>query len=128
MTKPIDSEAFFDAVLVCPISPPFHLRSSLAHPFQANSKQNRRSYYALTNKPTISDSQLTDLVQRSVKHAPNPFMMQETRAVIITGEHYHKLWEMVRETYKLTLGNDRESDTLKLYFGATVTEGMQLRN
>lgn len=55
-------------------------------------------------------------------------MMQETRAVIITGEHYHKLWEMVRETYKLTLGNDRESDTLKLYFGATVTEGMQLRN
>lgn len=43
-----------------------------------------------------------------MKHAPNPFNMQQSRAILVTGEHHHKLWEMVKETYKKTHGGDSE--------------------
>lgn len=36
-------------------------------------------------------------------------MMQETRAIVVTGEYHQRLWDMVRETYKKTMGGDRES-------------------
>jgi predicted oxidoreductase (fatty acid repression mutant protein) len=35
--------------------------------------------------------------------------MQESRAIVVTGEHHQKLWDVVTETYKKTLGGDGES-------------------
>lgn len=40
--------------------------------------------------------------------------MQESRAIVVTGEHHQKLWDVVTETYKKTLGGDGESLTASL--------------
>ncbi|CAD6576645.1 MAG: hypothetical protein TREMPRED_001738 [Tremellales sp. Tagirdzhanova-0007] len=86
MPKPTDSQALFDAV------------------------ENRRSHYQLSNKSTLSDDQLVALVQRAVKHCPNAFNIQESRAVIVTGEQHRKLWEKVLETWKPTYNGDVDQE------------------
>lgn len=70
--------------------------------------QNRRSYYSLSPESTLPDDQLTALIRRAVKHAPSSFMMQESRVIVVSGEKHREVWEMVKETYKATLGGDGE--------------------
>ncbi|KAK8845438.1 hypothetical protein IAR55_006151 [Kwoniella newhampshirensis] len=71
---------------------------------------NRRTYYGLTNKSTLTNDQLKTLVQTAVKHAPTSFNGQQSRAVLVTGSHHIKLWETVLENYLKTLGGDKAQE------------------
>lgn len=62
-------------------------------------EQNRRTYYGLTKEAILSDEQLEALVKRSVKHSPNSFNMQQSRAVLLTGAAHEKLWDVVTEAW-----------------------------
>lgn len=61
--------------------------------------QNRRTYYGISNKSPISDKQIEAIVARAIKHAPNSFNMQQSRAIIVTGENNQKLWATVKEEF-----------------------------
>ncbi|KAJ7614329.1 nitroreductase family protein [Roridomyces roridus] len=58
----------------------------------------RRSNYALTNKSSVSDEKLQDIIKHAVKHCPSPFNSQASRVVLVTGATHIKLWETVTAT------------------------------
>ncbi|EIW73289.1 hypothetical protein M231_03608 [Tremella mesenterica] len=84
--NPSGSAAFFDAV------------------------ENRRSYYGIKAESPLTDEQLVALVGRAVKHAPNSFNMQQSRAVVLTGKAHAELWEKVLETNLKGLGGDKDQE------------------
>jgi len=71
--------------------------------------QSRRTIYQLTNKSPLSDEQLKTLVEEAVKHAPTSFNMQQSRAVLVTGDMHHKVWDSVIENYTKSFKDDGES-------------------
>ncbi|KGB77260.1 nitroreductase [Cryptococcus deuterogattii 99/473] len=67
----------------------------------------RRSYYNLTNKSTLSNAQLQEIVEKSVKYAPTSFNGQQSRAVLVTGSKHNELWDKITETHLRTLKGDK---------------------
>ena len=65
--------------------------------------ETRRSVYTLTNKSTISDDRVKEIVSFAVKHAPSPFNVQSARAVILLKKDHEKLWDMADAMLKRTL-------------------------
>jgi predicted oxidoreductase (fatty acid repression mutant protein) len=63
-------------------------------------KQNRRTYYALSNKSTLSNEQITELVGKAVKFGPTSFNMQQNRAIVVTGEKHRQIWDIIIESQK----------------------------
>jgi hypothetical protein len=70
--------------------------------------QSRRTIYQLTDKSPLSDDQLKTLVEEAVKHAPTSFNMQQSRAVLVTGDMHHKVWDSVIENYTKSFKDDGE--------------------
>lgn len=62
--------------------------------------QNRRTYYALSDKSPISDKEIQDIVEFAVLHVPSSFNSQTTRAVVLLGDQHRRLWEITKETLK----------------------------
>lgn len=54
----------------------------------------RCSVYTLTNKSTISDERIKEIVESAVKHAPSSFNVQSARAVILLKKEHEKLWDV----------------------------------
>ncbi|KAJ9602599.1 hypothetical protein H2200_012792 [Cladophialophora chaetospira] len=54
----------------------------------------RRSVYTLTNKSTISDARIHEIINTAVKNAPSAFNVQSARAVVLLKEHHEKLWDL----------------------------------
>ena len=54
----------------------------------------RCSVYTLTNKSSISDERIKEIVESAVKHAPSSFNVQSARAVILLKEEHQKLWDI----------------------------------
>lgn len=57
--------------------------------------KNRRSIYAISNETTITDEELEDLIKESVKYAPTAFHAQNSRVILLLGEHHVELWESI---------------------------------
>jgi uncharacterized protein len=72
------------------------------------SRQNRRSFYSLKKSSAVPDAKIQEIVERAVKHAPNAFNAQQSRAVIVTGAQHDQLWEFIEASYnKLFEGNSK---------------------
>lgn len=56
----------------------------------------RRSIYSLGDKLSQTPEQLTQLIQDAIKHCPSAFNAQSSRAVILFGEHHHKVWDITK--------------------------------
>lgn len=67
------------------------LKEALAH---------RRSYYAISNESPISEGELKELIEFTIKTTPSAFNSQSTRIVLLLGNQHKKLWEIVKETLK----------------------------
>lgn len=67
------------------------LKETLAH---------RRSYYALSNKSTVSDGEIENIIKFAVKNIPSAFNSQSTRIVLLLGEQHLKLWNIVKDTLR----------------------------
>jgi predicted oxidoreductase (fatty acid repression mutant protein) len=82
----------------------FELIEVSTHPYLSlwvdTDKQNRRTYYALSNKSTLSNEQITELVGKAVKFGPTSFNMQQNRAIIVTGEKHRQIWDIIIESQK----------------------------
>ena len=67
------------------------LKEALAH---------RRSYYAISNESPISEGELKELIEFTIKTTPSAFNSQSTRIVLLLGNQHKKLWEIVKDTLK----------------------------
>ena len=56
--------------------------------------ENRRSIYALGKESPISNKEIQNIVEHSVKHVPSPFNSQSARVVVLLGENHDKLWDI----------------------------------
>ncbi|MFT3994007.1 MAG: nitroreductase family protein [Dysgonomonas sp.] len=62
--------------------------------------KNRRTYYSLSNKSSISDKEIKDIIDFAVLHVPSAFNSQTTRVVLLLGENHKKLWNITLETLR----------------------------
>lgn len=60
----------------------------------------RRSNYSLTNKSTLSDREIEELVDLALQHVPSAFNSQSTRIVLLLNEHHQKFWNIVKQELK----------------------------
>lgn len=70
--------------------------------------QARRSYYNLTDKSTLSDKQLQELVENAIKFAPSAFNSQTSRAVLVLGAKHKELWTAIWNSHKVNLQTPEE--------------------
>lgn len=78
-----------------------------------NSLKKRRSRYDLTNVSTLSDDALKTLVRTCVKHIPTAFNSQSGRVVLALHKHHDTVWDIVKETLRKEVPEDKFEKTAK---------------
>lgn len=58
----------------------------------------RRSYYSLTNKSPINETEIRKIVDEAITFVPSAFNSQSTRVLLLFGAEHRKLWEIVKYT------------------------------
>ena len=53
----------------------------------------RRTYYDLTNKTTVPDTALEQMLQKTLRYTPSAFNMQSARMVLLLDQKHTALWE-----------------------------------
>lgn len=74
----------------------------------------RRTIYALTDKSTLSDGDLTSLIEDAIKVAPTAFNSQSSRVVLLLGDSHKKLWNIVLEVLKVVVKENFEQTEAKV--------------
>lgn len=59
----------------------------------------RRSYYALGDKPEVSDDKILSTIEEVVRLVPDAMNMRSQRAVVLFGAQHKKLWDAVYDIY-----------------------------
>lgn len=73
--------------------------------------EKRRSVYALTNKSTISQEKIKEVVEHSLNHTPSAFNSQSGRVVILYAEDHKQFWDMILSALKANQAEDRHKET-----------------
>ncbi len=60
----------------------------------------RRSYYSISEKSLVSDTEIKNLIDLAVRHVPSAFNSQSTRTVLLLGKHHKKLWDITKDELK----------------------------
>ncbi|MCJ1395051.1 hypothetical protein MMC18_007932, partial [Xylographa bjoerkii] len=63
----------------------------------------RRSTIAVTNTSPISDATIVNIVGHAIKHAPSPFHVQSSRAIVLFKNEHEKLWDISKESVMTTM-------------------------
>ncbi len=63
----------------------------------------RRSQYNLTNKRSLSDNELEELLKQSLELTPSAFNSQAGRIVLLLNNNHKKLWNIVSSTLKVMI-------------------------
>ncbi|RSH80539.1 uncharacterized protein EHS24_009120 [Apiotrichum porosum] len=87
-----------------------------------NALEVRRSQYALSNKASISDAKIEEIVQRAVTHVPSSYNTQTSRAVVVLGEKNVQLWDALWEAHKANLPAELQ-ETFKGKFDGSYKTG-----
>ena len=62
--------------------------------------KHRRTYYALKNESPISNDELRQIIEQSVKYVPSAFNSQSTRLVVLIGDKHRKVWELTKDVLR----------------------------
>lgn len=62
--------------------------------------KNRRTYYSIDNKITVSDKEIEEIIDFAVLNVPSSFNSQSTRVVLLLADNHKKFWNIVKETLK----------------------------
>lgn len=60
----------------------------------------RRSIYDLTDKSSLSEADLSSMIETAILTAPSAFNSQSSRTVLLLGESHKKLWNIVLEVLR----------------------------
>ena len=86
----------------------------------------RRSVYHLGNKTPITERQITELVAHALKHCPTAFNSQSARLVVLYGEYYQKLWDIVLTELSKVVADDKMPATIEKIHGFAAGAGTVL--
>lgn len=73
--------------------------------------EKRRSIYHIGDKPELSDQEIVEIVEQSVKYCPTAFNSQSARVAVLFGNNHHRFWEFVRETLRKVVPEDKFAPT-----------------
>jgi len=87
---------------------------------------NRRTHHALSNRSTISDDEIIEIVQEALMHVPSAFNAQSSRAVILFEKAHGTMWEIVREELRKIVPfeqlpkTEKKIDTFQAAYGTVL--------
>jgi len=73
--------------------------------------KNRRSFYGISKERVISDEEIIEVVNKSVKYTPSAFNSQSGKALVLLGEHHDKLWDITKEALRKVVPEENFSQT-----------------
>jgi predicted oxidoreductase (fatty acid repression mutant protein) len=73
--------------------------------------QKRRTYYGISNNPSIDTNEIKELIEVAIKNSPSAFNSQSYRLVVLFGDNHLKLWEIVKNTLQKIISADQFSKT-----------------
>ncbi|MFA9464928.1 MAG: nitroreductase family protein [Velocimicrobium sp.] len=76
-----------------------------------NAVADRRTFYAISKEPVVSDERIQELVEHAVMHTPSAFNSQSARVVLLLKEQHDKLWVITKETLRKIVPQDQFSAT-----------------
>lgn len=59
--------------------------------------ENRRTWYALTDRSPVSDDKIEEIIRFAVKWAPSAFNSQGARLLVLFGDKHHAFWRLTKE-------------------------------
>ncbi|MZQ75792.1 MAG: nitroreductase [Peptoclostridium sp.] len=73
--------------------------------------ENRRSIYAISKEPVVSDEIIEEVIEYAVKHTPSAFNSQSARVVLLLGEQHDRLWDITKEALRKRVPADKFAPT-----------------
>jgi hypothetical protein len=73
--------------------------------------ENRRSYYDINKLSTISDKEIQQIVEDTIKYVPSAFNSQSGRVVLLLDDQHDDLWNIVENSLKAVVPSDRFGKT-----------------
>ena len=73
--------------------------------------QNRRSCYAINDRPSVTKDQIQEIVDVALLHVPSAFNSQSSRIVLLLEGSHKKFWNIVMETLKKIVPADSFAPT-----------------
>ncbi|MBF7681984.1 nitroreductase family protein [Acinetobacter sp. B5B] len=73
--------------------------------------ETRRSIYALGKTTELSNGELETLIKKAVRLSPSAFNSQSSRAVVLFDASHLKFWEIVKETLRKMIPEDKFEST-----------------
>ncbi|MFZ2959030.1 MAG: nitroreductase family protein [Candidatus Ozemobacteraceae bacterium] len=67
----------------------------------------RRTCYAISKDPVISDERIREIVSEALKHSPSAFNSQSARIVLLIGKQHDRLWDIVKAELKKIVPSER---------------------
>lgn len=59
---------------------------------------NRRTNYTITDKSSVSDARIEEILRELVQYTPSAFHSQTSRVLLLLGAQHKKLWDTVMQT------------------------------
>lgn len=72
----------------------------------------RRSIYNLGNKQILPEDKITEIITNALKFCPSAFNSQSARIVVLYGEYYQKLWDIVLTELSKIVPEDKMGQTI----------------
>ncbi|GKV67342.1 nitroreductase [Sporosarcina sp. NCCP-2331] len=69
--------------------------------------ESRRSVYAISGEPVISDERIEELIVHAVTHTPSAFNSQSGRVIVLLGNSHKKLWKITEDTLRKIVPAER---------------------
>ncbi|WP_461239442.1 nitroreductase family protein [Paucilactobacillus sp. N302-9] len=76
-------------------------------------EKQRRTIYALGKNVTLSNDELTELIESAIKNAPTAFNNQTTRAIIAFGDAHDQVWDIVVKRLKSEVPDEKAYEATK---------------
>lgn len=71
----------------------------------------RRSVYAISKEPVVSDERIRAVIEHAVLHSPSSFNSQSGRVVVLLGKQSDRLWEITTEALRQVVPADQFQPT-----------------
>lgn len=72
----------------------------------------RRSIYNLGSKQILPEEKITTIITDALKFCPSAFNSQSARLVVLYGEYYQKLWDIVLTELSKIVPEDKMGQTI----------------
>lgn len=73
----------------------------------------RRSVYSLSNRQILPETEISGIIADALKFCPSAFNSQSARVVVLYGDYYRKLWDIVLTELSKVVPEDKMPATIE---------------